>query len=123
MATLKRIDNAGIEALCLSLPGCTADIKWGGVRVFSVAEKMFCAFALDEGPFGRVSFKVDDERFLELTDQPGLIPAPYLARHHWVCLTTADALPAAGLEALIRRSHALVASKLSRKLRAQLQLD
>ena len=31
-----------------------------------------------------ISFKVDDDRFLELTDRDGIIPAPYLARVKWV---------------------------------------
>ncbi len=31
-----------VAEFCLSLPGAREDIKWGGVRVFSVAEsKMF----------------------------------------------------------------------------------
>ncbi len=36
-----------IATFCLSLPGAREDIKWGGVRVFSVAEtKMFALLHL-----------------------------------------------------------------------------
>ena len=62
-------------------PGVTEDIKWGADLVFSVGGKMFCV--LDTGESGRLSFKVEDGRFLELTERPGVIPAPYLARARW----------------------------------------
>ena len=39
-----------------------------------------------------MSFKVEDERFLELTDRPGIIPAPYLARAKWIYVENAEAL-------------------------------
>jgi predicted DNA-binding protein (MmcQ/YjbR family) len=58
-----------------------------------------------------LSFKVDPERFLELTDVDGIEPAPYLARAHWMLLRRADAIPAADARALIERSHALIASR------------
>ena len=35
---------------------------------------------------GRLSFKVGSERFLELTDQPGISSAPYMARAYWVSI-------------------------------------
>jgi hypothetical protein len=65
-----------LEACCGRWPGVTRDIKWGGDLVFSVGGKMFVVTPLDGAEGGRLSFKVEDERFLELTDQPGIIPAP-----------------------------------------------
>jgi predicted DNA-binding protein (MmcQ/YjbR family) len=103
--------------LCRSLPGATEDIKWGADRVFSVGGKMFAAMAENQ-PDG-LSFKVDDERFLELTDRPGIIPAPYLARVKWV-RAGAGALDDAELAALLRRSHALVLAKLPKKLQKEI---
>jgi len=75
------IKNA--KALCLSLRGATEDIKWETNLVFSVGDKMFAVTEADDKAKG-ISFKVDDDRFLELTDRPGIIPAPYLARAKWV---------------------------------------
>ncbi|MDO8418691.1 MAG: MmcQ/YjbR family DNA-binding protein, partial [Rubrivivax sp.] len=72
------------RALAAALPGATEDIKWGADLVYSVGDKMFCVFLLDRGRACTCSFKVDDERFLELTGVPGVIPAPYLARAKWV---------------------------------------
>jgi len=67
-----------------------------------------------------ISFKVDDDRFLELTDRPGFIPAPYLARARWVKLVGLDAVGDAEAAALLRRSHALVFAKLTKKLQHEI---
>lgn len=109
------------RALAASLPAATEDIKWGADLVFSVGGKMFCVFLLDEaGRTKTCSFKVDDERFLELTGVPGVEPAPYLARAKWVQLRPGHALPPAELDALVQRSHALVAARLTKKLQKEL---
>jgi predicted DNA-binding protein (MmcQ/YjbR family) len=65
---------------------------------------------------------VGQERFLEFTDRPGIIPAPYMARAHWISLTHPDALSAAERDALIRGSYDLVVAKLPKKTRLALGL-
>jgi predicted DNA-binding protein (MmcQ/YjbR family) len=72
---------------------------------------------LDRGKGRSVSFKCDPERFLELTDVVGIVPAPYLARAHWVQVVDPQALTAQQARALIARSHALVLAKLTRRER------
>ena len=111
---------APLRKLCGSLAGATRDIKWGADEVYSVGNKMFAVFFVDGRTTRNVSFKVDPERFLELTDRPGIVPAPYLARAHWVQLQEPDALSADDAKALLARSHALVFSKLTRKLQAHI---
>ena len=108
---------ARLRAFAAKLPGATRDIKWGADEVYSVGGKMFAVFGVDQGKATGVSFKVDDDRFLELTDRPGVVPAPYLARAHWVQVADAKALSDAEARALVERSHALVASKLPRQFR------
>jgi predicted DNA-binding protein (MmcQ/YjbR family) len=100
-----------------SLPGATRDVKWGADECYSVGGKMFAVFGVERGKGTSLSFKVDPERFLELTDVEGIIPAPYLARAHWVQLETANAIPPHDARALIARSHALIAAKLTKKAR------
>jgi predicted DNA-binding protein (MmcQ/YjbR family) len=102
-----------------SLPGATEDVKWGADLCYSVGAKMFCVFLLKDGHATSCSFKVDAERFLELTDVPGVEPAPYLARAKWVQVRPGHALGGAALDALIRRSHALVLAKLPKKTQAE----
>ncbi len=106
-------------ALCRTFPGCVEDIKWGCDSVYSVGLKMFAASG-SETPATGISFKVDDERFLELTDRPGIIPAPYLARAKWVHVNDAKALSDFDAAALLRRSYELVFAKLTRKLQKEI---
>ncbi|SHH43146.1 MmcQ/YjbR family DNA-binding protein [Massilia sp. CF038] len=107
------------KALCRTFPGCTEDVKWGCDAVFSVGAKMF-AVTNQDVPATGISFKVDDDRFLELTDRPGIIPAPYLARVKWVRVEKASALSDKEAAALLRRSYELVFAKLSKKMQREI---
>ncbi len=113
------MDFEAAKALCRTFPGCTEDTKWGADIVFSVGLKMF-AVTDDGAPPQGISFKVDDERFLELTDRPGIIPAPYLARAKWVYVENAKALSDKEAAALLRRSYELVFAKLTKKLQREI---
>ncbi len=109
---------AAVRRFVSAWPGVGEDVKWDNDLVFSVAGKMFCAM---EARSGRgLAFKVEQSRFLELTDRPGIVPAPYLARAHWISLSEPSALSEAETKALIRRSYELVRAKLSRKLQREL---
>jgi predicted DNA-binding protein (MmcQ/YjbR family) len=113
---------ADIRSLCALLPGATRDIKWRTEEVFSVAGKMFCVLSHGVKASCGVVLKVAPDRFLELTDQPGIRPAPYLARHGWIRLDVPEALPSATLAALLTESYQLVRAKLPRKTRNSLPL-
>ncbi len=112
--------GASLKDLCRSLPATTEDIKWGDDHVFSVGGKMYAAFDVEDE--SRYGFKCDDDDFDELTEREGIIPAPYAARFGWVSVREPGALKRAEAERLIRKSHALVASKLTKKLRRELGL-
>ena len=109
-----------LQALCGDWPGVTGDIKWGVNLVLSVGGKMFAVTPSDGSEGGRLSLKVADERFLELTDQPGIVPAPYLARARWVSITAPQRFTTAELEAFIRDAYVLVRTRLTKKLQATL---
>jgi len=115
MATLSKV-----KAHCASLPGATSDIKWGQDLCFSVGGKMFAVMCEKGESANTLSLKVDDHRFLELTDREGFIPAPYLARAHWVLVKDVRKVGEAELKALITRSHAIIASKLPKATRAKI---
>lgn len=116
----KGITGSQLEAFCGGWPGVTRDIKWGDNLVFSVGGKMFVMTRADGRGGGYLAFKVADERFLELTDQPGVIPAPYLARARWVSVTDPSRFFTAELQALLLDAYATVRAKLSKKLQAEL---
>lgn len=117
----KGITPVQLEALCGAWPGVTRDIKWGEDLVFSVGGKMFAITRSDQAAHGqRLALKVPDERFLELTDQPGIVPSPYLARAHWVAVVEPQRFATSELEAMLRDSYTLVRAKLTKKLQDQL---
>lgn len=125
MATRRSNTPGGLDALrdlAATLPAATQDVKWGADLCFSVGGKMFAVFLLHEGRAATCSFKVDAERFLELTSVPGVVPAPYLARAKWVQVTEPHGLKAADLHTLLRRSHALVAAGLTKTRQRELGL-
>jgi predicted DNA-binding protein (MmcQ/YjbR family) len=115
------MNAASLRKFCLALPGATFDVKWGADHVYSVGDKMFACIDPAKTGAASVSFKVDDTRFLELTDREGIIPAPYLARAKWVQLQDLGKLGDKELKELIARSHALVAAKLPKKVRESLK--
>ncbi|MCG8462646.1 MAG: hypothetical protein MI919_40695, partial [Holophagales bacterium] len=58
-----------------------------------------------------------------LTRREGVVPAPYLARHHWVKVETSDLLPFDVARGLLTDAHLLVASKLPKKTRTALGIE
>ncbi len=107
-----------LRKYCARLPGATRDVKWGADEVYSVGGKMFAVFWVEHGKARTASFKCDPDRFLELTDQPGIVPAPYLARAHWVQVRDAGTVTDAAARELVGRSRALVFAKLTKKTQA-----
>jgi predicted DNA-binding protein (MmcQ/YjbR family) len=105
-----------LRELCLSFPGVTEQIQWGDDLLFKVGGKMFAVTPLVPAKIW-ISLKANPENFAELSERPGIIPAPYLARAKWISLETADALPDAEIAQLVRGSYKLVLAKLPRKMR------
>lgn len=110
----------GLEGLCAGWPGVTRSIKWEVDLVYSVANKMFAVMCTIGPERGRLSFKVDTERFLELSDQPGMAPAHYMARAFWISVTEPERFSRDELAGYVRRSYELVRGNLSKKLQATL---
>jgi predicted DNA-binding protein (MmcQ/YjbR family) len=109
-----------LDALCADWAGVSRSIKWEIDLVQSVANKMFAVMCMLGPERGRLSFKVDTERFLELTEQTGMAPAPYMARAFWVSVTEPERFAYAELAAHVRRSYELVRQNLPKKTQAAL---
>lgn len=109
-----------LRKLCMSMPAATETIQWGDDRVFKIGGKMFACSGLEAD--SKFSFKVDADRFLELTDIAGIKPAPYLARAKWIQVDPAHCqLSDNDLENLVRNSYELVFGKLPKKTQLQLK--
>jgi predicted DNA-binding protein (MmcQ/YjbR family) len=113
------MDIEWVREYCMSMPHATESLQWGDDLVFKIGGKMFAVLALKPAPVW-LSFKCTPEEFAELTERAGIIPAPYLARHHWIALETHEALKQSELERLLRNSYELVLEKLPSKTRAAL---
>ena len=104
---------------CLSFPHATEQVQWVKDLVFKIGGKMFAVTTLEPGDH-LFSFKCTPEMFGELTERPGIVPAPYLARANWVAFQHADALPRAETKKLLRQSYDLVFAGLPKRAQAEL---
>lgn len=85
------MDAEGIRRFLLGLPHVEETMQWGDNLVFwvgdkSVGGKMFALVNLDAGGRAVMSFAAGPERFAELVEIDGIIPAPYMARIYWIAL-------------------------------------
>ena len=115
------MDLENIRAFCLSLPHAGEKVQWGDDLVFKVGGKMFAVLVLEPKYSVRMSFKCTPEKFAELTEREGIIPAPYSARYSWVACEQFNTLEGAELKALLRESYQLVFEKLPKKAKAALE--
>lgn len=116
------MDLEQIRKFCLSLPHVTERVQWGNDLLFTIGNKMFAVAGLDPNDT-KLSFKCTPEKFAELVEQEGIVPAPYVARYHWVALQDLDALQARELKELLKTAYQLVHDKLPLKVRKQLGQD
>jgi predicted DNA-binding protein (MmcQ/YjbR family) len=111
-----------VRAFCLSLPHATEDVQWEHNLLFRIAGKMFCIANLEPAVSPtKICFKCTPEKFAELVEIDGIIPAPYMARNHWVAMLEMDALRQPEIKELIQASYQMILEKLPRKTQADLQ--
>jgi predicted DNA-binding protein (MmcQ/YjbR family) len=94
-------------------------MQWESL-LFRIARKIFALVALEGTGSSLVTFKCTPADFTDLIEVDGIIPAPYLARNHWVALTNLDALPRAEIRRRILQSYELVGSRLPKKTQREL---
>lgn len=108
-------ERDGYTAFVTGLPAVTLHEQWDAL-VAKVGGKVFCLLGDSSGD---LVFKVGEIAFDGLTDLDGIAQAAYFAKRQWVRVTP-GALEQQLAEGYIRESHRLIASKLTRKLRAEL---
>jgi predicted DNA-binding protein (MmcQ/YjbR family) len=127
------MDVERLRAFLLTLPHTVETRQWGNNLVFWVGDKaiggkMFALINLDDpGPrLARtdLSFATDPERFHQLLEIEGIIPAPYLARAKWIAIQSlnANTLTRTELQELLREANALTYAKLAARVRTTLTL-
>jgi predicted DNA-binding protein (MmcQ/YjbR family) len=111
----------GYTAFVAGLPAATLNPQWDAL-VAKVGGKVFCLLADDpEQRPGVIVFKVTEIAFDGLVELEGIEQASYFAKRQWVRVSP-GALEPDLLKGYIRQSYALIAAKLTRKLRAELGL-
>ena len=119
------MDAERLRTFLLSLPHVRETMQWGDNLVFWVGDKkiggkMFalCSLTPDHGAV--MSFAAGPERFAELVEIEGVVPAPYLARAHWVAVERWNTMPASELKGLMRAAREIIYEKLPKKTKEKL---
>jgi predicted DNA-binding protein (MmcQ/YjbR family) len=117
------MDQESIRAFCLSLPHVDEKVQWENDLLFRIGGKMFAVVALEPSHGVLMSFKCTPEKFAELVEEDGIIPAPYVARYHWVAFERLDVLPDREMKELLTNAYHLVRDKLPKKIKDGLAKD
>ena len=119
------MDLERARTFLVSLPYVAEAEQFGGLIYWlgdkAIGGKMMSMVNF-EGAGHCVSYPAGPMRFHELLELDGLVPAPYLARLHWVSAERWDVFRNAEWEEEWRAAHALTLAKLSPKTRKLLQL-
>ena len=121
------MDAERVRAIIKKLPHVEETVQWGEALVFWVGDKaiggkMFAVARMEPIGKGVLSFSAGPEGYAELLENDGVIPAPYMARIHWVALEHWNALDARELSARLAQAHALTYAKLPKRTQEALQL-
>ena len=114
-----------VKEFCANLPEVLATFGGGcsNILVYKIGGKKFAYFKTSDPEKWRFSVRVSPDRFLELTDQPGVKPARYMYRFHWVTVVDVSAFDTEYLRELIHCSYKKAFSSLSKKLQHGLNAE
>jgi len=111
------------DAYCQTLKASTHVVQWGGASVWKVGGKIFAlAPNISDGEFQSISFKCSNLSYEILTQQEGIIPAPYLARAKWVALENEKGMKDEDLKDYIEAAYDIIVEKLTKVMRKELGL-
>jgi predicted DNA-binding protein (MmcQ/YjbR family) len=128
------MDAERIRAYLLTLPHAAETMQWGANLVFWVGDKaiggkMFALVNLD-GDDGLkrnktspvISYAAGPQRYSELLEIEGIIPAPYMARIYWVAVEHWSVFRTTEWEQQLSAAHTLTFNKLPSRTRAVLAM-
>ena len=88
--------------------------------VYSVGGRKFAYFKTSDPERWRFSTRVTPDRFIELTDIPGVKPARYRGRYGWITIVDVSMFPAPYLRELVEWSYERAFKSLSKARRTLL---
>jgi predicted DNA-binding protein (MmcQ/YjbR family) len=125
------MDAERLRAYLLKLPHVVETMQWGANLVFWVGDKaiggkMFALVNLDEPTANKrnlvLSFAAGPARYAELLDREGIVPAPYMARIHWVAAEGWEVFTTAEWLRELHAAHEITLAKLPPRTRKVLAL-
>jgi predicted DNA-binding protein (MmcQ/YjbR family) len=105
-----------LKRLCRRFP-CATETRYGAPSnwlVYAVGGKKFAYFKTSDPERWRFSTRVSPDRFIELTDVPGVKPARWRGRFHWVTIVNVNSFPASYLTELVDWSYQRAFASLSK---------
>ena len=112
-----------LKAFCRALPGATETLYGEPYNflVYVVGGKKYAYFKTSHPERWRFSVRVAPDRFIELTDVPGVKPARYRGRFYWVTIVKVTSFPAEYLTELVEWSYRRALGSLSRARQAAIR--
>lgn len=116
------MNTTQLKKFCDQLPAASSRLAASpsNVLVYSVGEKYFAWFKTSDPEKWRFSFRVSPDRFIELTDMPGIKPARYMSRFHWITIVDVRSMPEDYLKELVQWAYDKALASLSGKQRKAL---
>ena len=122
-----RMDAERIRTYLLTLPHAVETMQWGANLVFWVGDKniggkMFALVNLDADGKAVISYAAGPQRYSELLEIEGIIPAPYMARIYWVAVERWNVFRTPEWEQELSAAHTLTYNKLPPRTRTALTM-
>ena len=96
-----------LKEFCRGFPGATETLyeEPYNFLVYAIGGKKFAYFKTSHPERWRFSTRVSPDRFLELTDVPGVKPARCRGRFHWITIVKVSSFPGFYLTELVEWSY------------------
>lgn len=119
------MDTDDLKRYCGAFPGAESRLYGhpSNILVYFVGGKRFAWFKTSEPERWRFTIRTTPDRFLELTDVPGIKPARFMARFHWVTIVDARRVPEDYLRELVDWSYRKAFLSLSRRRQTAISGD
>ena len=112
-----------LKRFCCGFPNATETLYDDPYNflVYTVGGKKFAYFKTSQPERWRFSIRVTPDRFVELTDVPGVKPARYRGRFYWITIVNVSSFPAVYLSELVEWSYQWALSSLSKARQAAIR--
>jgi predicted DNA-binding protein (MmcQ/YjbR family) len=122
------MDAERIRSYILTLPHAVETMQWGANLVFwlgdkAIGGKMFALVNLEPDGKAVISYAAGPQRYSELLEVEGVIPAPYMARIYWVAVERWSVFRTPEWERELLAAHTLTFDKLPPRTRAVLAMS